>query len=132
MDIYTILTVKWCKDACATILCGWYHFLQNTLLALLHPNRCAVEFVTQPHSSFMVACYVCAVCIVELSRSHSVPIVHSVSPDVSYKNTSVYYNSIIHFLFLQQRQSPVTPSMTGDCYCSHLTVYPATFYKIQI
>ena len=25
--------------------------------------------------------------------------------DVSYKNTSAYYNGIIHFYFLQQRQS---------------------------
>ena len=120
VDIHTILTVKWCKNECTAILCGWYHFLQNTLLTLLHPNRCAVEFVAQTHSSFMVARYVCAVCIVELSRSHSVPIVHVVSPDVSYKTLqlTIIVSSIFTFY-------------NKESHRSHLTVQPATFYKNQ-
>lgn len=55
---------------------GWNHFFQKTLLSFLHPQRCAVEFITGFHPKRMVFFQIFAVGIVESASFHSFPVIH--------------------------------------------------------
>ena len=76
VDIDTVFTVKRCKNHCPAILCGRNQFFQKTLLSFLHPQRCAVEFITGFHSERMVFFQIFAVSIVESASFHSFPVIH--------------------------------------------------------
>ena len=62
---------------------GWNHFFQKTLLSFLHPQRCAVEFITGFHSEQMVFFQIFAVGIVKSASFHSFLVVHIHSPSFS-------------------------------------------------
>lgn len=51
-------------------------FFQQTLLSFLHPQRCAVEFITGFHPKRMVFFQIFAVGIVESAGFHSFPVIH--------------------------------------------------------
>lgn len=55
---------------------GWNHFFQQTLLSFLHPQRCAVEFITGFHPKRMVFFQIFAAGIVESAGFHSFPVIH--------------------------------------------------------
>ena len=76
VDIDTVFTVKWCKNHCSAIRCGRNQFFQKTLLSFMHPQRCAVKFITGFHSERMVFFQIFAVGIVESPSFHSFPVIH--------------------------------------------------------
>lgn len=55
---------------------GWNHFFQQTLLSFLHPQRCAVEFITGVHPKQMVFFQIFAVGIVASAGFHSFSVIH--------------------------------------------------------